>query len=521
MPLNIGRNEETHGQETDVYICDAQIDKVGVFNQALQPDELTPDKSVLWLDFESETNKGTFFSYGIGARTYGSIWPDRTPQPEMWQMKKTVQPLSFSMLDAAQGLVEVWNRNHFLPASHYDNTWQIECEGQIVASGALEIHTAALQKEVVKVPYSLSNIDLGKEYFLRISSKLKQDELWAKKGFEVSWEQLPLNKVSAITSQRNDSRAKLNIMQSAEGYTITGSGFAYRFNKDGQLCSIVKEGKELLKSPLQLNVWRAPLANEQDQWNSWRALGRDMLTSVYGMQLATVYYQANLDHLTYTPLQIEAQLVDGNAYVRVRDFVQFGSPTMARQDSYIFGAQYNGYEESYLYVIHPDGNVTLTHELTPQGSMPMWLPRIGLTLTLDKSLQQVDYYGRGPQENYPDRKTGYAVGQYHNTVDGMYEPYLIPQDNGLRTDNREMKLSDAQGRGIEVSMNELFNFNVSNYSTENLTKAVYQYQLQKQDGITLNLDYATSGVGCTARGIFPAYRALPTAYKRVINIKLN
>ena len=103
----------------------------------------------------------------------------------------------------------------------------------------------------------------------------------------------------------------------------------------------------------------------------------------------------------------------------------------------------------------------------------------------------------------------------------MYEPYLIPQDNGLRTDNREMKLSDAQGRGIEVSMNELFNFNVYNYSTENLTKAVYQYQLQKQDGVTLNLDYATSGVGCTARGIFPAYRALPTAYKRVINIKLN
>lgn len=200
--------------------------------------------------------------------------------------------------------------------------------------------------------------------------------------------------------------------------------------------------------------------------------------------------------------------------------MQFGSPTVARQDSYIFGAQYNGYEENYLYVIHSDGTLTVNHELTPQGTMPMWLPRIGLTMTLDKSLQQVDYYGRGPQENYPDRKTGYAVGQYHNTVDGMYEPYLIPQDYGLRTDNRKMRLSDSEGRGIEVSMNELFNFNVSNYSTENLTKAVYQYQLRKQDGVTLNLDYATSGVGCTARAIFPAYRALPTAYKRIINIKL-
>ncbi|MBR1543112.1 MAG: DUF4981 domain-containing protein [Bacteroidaceae bacterium] len=522
MPLNIGRNEEIHGQETDVYICDAQIDKVGVFDKALKVDELSPDKSVLWLDFESETNEGTFFSYGIGARTYGSIWPDRTPQPEMWQMKKSVQPLSFTLLDAANGEVEVWNRNHYLPASHYDNSWQIECEGKVLASGTLDIHTAALQKEVVKVPYSL-NMEAGKEYFLRISSKLKQDELWAKKGFEVSWDQLPLNPISNLNGQRpmfNGQRSTVNLSKNEDGYTITGYDFSYRFNTDGLLCSIVKAGKELLKEPLKLNVWRAPLANEQDQWNSWRALSRDMFSSVYGMQLATVYYAANLDHLTYTPLQVEAVEGDGKVYIKVRDFMQFGSPTVARQDSYIFGAQYNGYEENYLYVIHSDGTLTVNHELTPQGTMPMWLPRIGLTMTLDKSLQQVDYYGRGPQENYPDRKTGYAVGQYHNTVDGMYEPYLIPQDYGLRTDNRKMRLSDSEGRGIEVSMNELFNFNVSNYSTENLTKAVYQYQLRKQDGVTLNLDYATSGVGCTARAIFPAYRALPTAYKRIINIKL-
>ena len=522
MPLNIGRNEEIHGQETDVYICDAQIDKVGVFDKVLKADELAPDKSVLWLDFESETNEGTFFSYGIGARTYGSIWPDRTPQPEMWQMKKTVQPLSFTLLDAANGEVEVWNRNHFLPASHYDNSWQIECEGKVLTSGTLDIQTPALQKEVVKVPYSL-NMEPGKEYFLRISSKLKQDELWAKKGFEVSWDQLPLNQISNLNTQHstvNGQHSTVNLSKNADGYTVIGSDFTYCFNADGQLCSIVKGGKELLKAPLKLNVWRAPLANEQDQWNSWRALSRDMFNSVYGMQLATIYYASNLDHLTYTPLQVEANEVDGKVYIKVRDFMQFGSPTVARQDSYIFGAQYNGYEENYLYVIHPDGTLTVNHELTPQGSMPMWLPRIGLTMTLDKSLQQVDYYGRGPQENYPDRKTGYAVGQYHNTVDGMYEPYLIPQDHGLRTDNREMRLSDGEGRGIEVSMNELFNFNVSNYSTENLTKAVYQYQLQKQDGVTLNLDYATSGVGCTARAIFPAYRALPTAYKRVISIKL-
>ena len=520
MPINIGRNEEIHGQETNVYICDAQIDKVGVFSQALKPEELSAEKAVLWLDFEEESQQGTFFSYGIGARTYGSIWPDRKPQPEMWQMKKTVQPLSFTLLDATAGEVEVWNRNHFLAASHYDNVWQIEAaDGKVLASGVLSINTKPLSKEVVKVPYSLPLFEEGKEYFLRISSRLKQDELWAKKGFEVSWDQLPLN-VPSMWVTTGERQGSISLIQDAQSITITGSNFSFGFTADGQLNSIRQDGRELLKSPLQLNVWRAPLANEQDSWNAWRSLPANLRNSIYGRLLATVYYEAGLDQLNRIPLHVEAYQADGKAYVKVRDFVQFGAMQLAQQDTYIMGTQYNGYEETYLYVIKADGTMSIEHELTPEGNMPAWLPRIGLTLTLDNSLQAVDYYGRGPQENYPDRKSGYAIGQYHNTVDGMFEPYLIPQDNGLRTDNRMMKLTDNQGRGIEVTMDNLFNFNVSNYSTENLTKSVYQYQLQKQDGVTLNLDYATSGVGCTARAIFPAYRALPAYYKRNITIKL-
>jgi len=521
VALNIGRNEADDGQETNVHLCDAQIDEVGVFNVALGPEELTAEKAVLWLDFDEEYNEGSFFSYGIGARTYGSIWPDRTPQPEMWQMKKTVQPLSFSMIDVASGQVEVWNRNHFLPASHYDNSWQVECEGRVVAQGSLDLHTPALQREIISIPYSLSGMEAGKEYFLRISSKLKQDELWAKKGYEVSWEQLPLNSVNLLNADAAHANGTVNLEQGAEGIRVTGQGFSCAFNAQGQLCSLIKDGKELLKEPLKLNVWRAPLANEMDQWNSFRALPMSMMGSIYGRKLSTLYYETGLDQLSYIPLQVEASKAGDKVVVRVRNFTQFGASRESRQDTYIFGRAYNGYEEHYQYVIDGDGTIMLTHELTPQGTMPAWLPRVGLTMTLDSALQQVDYYGRGPEENYPDRKSGYAVGVYQNTVDGMFEPYLLPQDHGLRTDNRRMALHDAEGHGIEVKMNELFNFSVSNYSTENLTKSVYPYQLKKQDGVTLNLDYATSGVGCTARAIFPAYRAYPTAYKRVIIINVK
>ena len=120
--------------------------------------------------------------------------------------------------------------------------------------------------------------------------------------------------------------------------------------------------------------------------------------------------------------------------------------------------------------------------------MPLWFPRIGLTLTVSDALDQVKWYGRGPQENYPDRKTGYPMGIYASTVQAMYEPYLMPQDYGLRTDVRWLQLTTDKGIGLQFKMNEWFNFNIYPYSTANLTTAMYTYLLQKQKGMTLNLD---------------------------------
>ena len=128
--------------------------------------------------------------------------------------------------------------------------------------------------------------------------------------------------------------------------------------------------------------------------------------------------------------------------------------------------------------------------------------------------------GRGPEENYPDRKNGVLLLVFINQKWMIcFEPYLIPQDCGLRTDNRWIRMIDNKGVGVEISMNELFNFNTYHYSTENLTKARYTYQLKKSNGITLNLDYKTTGVGETARGIFNAYRVYPQLFNRTVVIK--
>ena len=500
---------------------------MGIFDKVVVPsDGFNAEESVLWLDFESESNEGTFWSYGVGARTYGSIWPDRTPQPEMWQMKKSVQPLSFRLLDPENGIVEVWNRNHFINADYYRTVWAVMADNIVVASGELPLDVEPLSRSIVKIPYLKPSIVPGKEYRLDISSVLEKDEIWAEAGYEVSWEQFELKDWYLPAENVIRSPSDISIDESDGRIRLSGNGFSYSFDtSSGEIVSIVSGGKEILSAPLRFNVWRAPLANELDDWNAYSA-GAPR-SSGYGSighsnTLVAHYYSAGLDNLGQAVASVSVRDFEGGAAVDVRELILLGGGQgETRQlDQYISGMSFDGFESIWSYIVYGDGTVNIRHTVKPHGTMPPYLPRIGVTCVLDGSLSNVQWYGRGPQANYPDRKSGYRVGIWNTTVEDMYEPYLIPQDYGLRTDNRWVRMTDSDGTGVEFSVDQPFNFNAYPYATDNLTKAVYQYQLQKTGDITFNLDYATSGVGCTARGIFDAYRVYPQCYERTITIRL-
>jgi len=507
FPVNIGRNVERHGQETSVYICDARMDKLGIFADVVDINNPDPDKAALWLDFEKEQRNGFFYSYGIGARTYGSIWPDRKPQPEMWQMKKTVQPLSFRLTDEKTGTVEVWNRNHFLDAGYYRTRWSLEADGKVLQEGEFDLHTAPLSKERIRILFDKPTIVAGCEYRINISVTLKKDELWAPAGHEAAWDQLELSWFQPPAPETVYTGNAPVCSETPETFTVSGAEFKYTFDKQkGQLSSIVYKGKEMLRSPLTLSLWRAPLANETDDWNAWSARSVNSREG-FGRSISTEMYSLNIDNIALEPLNFKTEEKDNEVHIFVRNLNLPGRSSRS------------GFWEDYEFVISGDGKMSILHRIKPEGTMPLWLPRVGISMVLDKSLNQVNWYGRGPQENYPDRKTGYKIGIYHSSVQEMYEPYLIPQDYGLRTDNRWVRMTDMQGTGLQFSVNELFNFNAYPYSTDNLTKALYTYQLREQDGVTFNLDYTTSGVGCTSQGIFYVYRALPQLYERIITIE--
>lgn len=513
FPVNIGRNAEIHGQETSVYICDAIIDQAGVFSKYFSSEILkdpTPgirQQADLWLDFEEESIDGEFFSYGIGARTYGSIWPDRRPQPEMWQMKKSAQPVSVKLVSADKGLVEITNRYLFTNLNELDARWSLQRNGGILQQATIDLDIEPGKKAIVDIPFARPEPEAGAEYFLNVSFHQKKKELWADAGYEIAWDQMSLPCPAPAAVEEPAERNPVSSKEAGNDLIVSGKDFEYVFDRStGSITSMKIRGREIIRKGPGLNVWRAPLANETDSWTFWSSNNKHR-TDGYGRMAATEWYSAGIDNLSFLKISFSHEQAGDSAII------------VKSRNIYTTSNGRGSFIDLSEYTIDGTGTLSIKNSVVPNGQMPSWLPRIGQQWIFDKSLDRVRWFGRGPQENYPDRKSGYRVGVYESTVEEMYEPYLIPQDYGLRTDNRMVRITDAEGLGLEFTGDKLFNFNIHPYSDENLTRALYTYQLHQSDGMTFNFDYATSGLGCTAAGVFPEYQVMPGRYDFTVTVK--
>jgi len=363
------------------------------------------------------------------------------------------------------------------------------------------------EKGEIVVPYIKPEIKPGVSYRLLLNFQTKKDQFYAKSGFEVAWDQLDLNWVKSLISERSDWKDSLTVHENIGSIVISGINFSYSFDKaTGDLNMMKYEGVNLIQKGPVLNVWRAPLVNETDPWaNSGSGL-KDRLP---GMGLGPVnnwfslglnQLRFKLDHLQWTKNKA------GDVCVFVNNYAE--------------GLTYHtAFVNDFIYKISPKGEIEISHTVTPQGIMPLWIPRIGLKWELNQSLENIEWNGRGPFENYPDRKSGAKLGIYECSIGDFNESYLKPQDYGCRTDNQWVTFENNDGIGVTFSGNQLFNFSAQKYDTDNLTRAQYPYQLIPADKITLNFDYATSGVGCTAISVLDKYRVLPGVYSYVSTIK--
>jgi beta-galactosidase len=443
-------------------------------------------------DFGDEPNDGNFCINGL-------IWPDRKPQPGLWEYKKVLEPVRVEPLDLAAGKFKIINRHHSAALSGLDISWRLSADGEALQSGELpRLDAPAGESAMVTVPFREPEPRPGTEYWLTLRFTLAQDAPWAERGHEVAWAQFKLSSaVPAGPTLNVGDMPEIGVEESVAEVAIRGRDFRLVFDRDrGRIASFRYEGKELVREGPALNIWRAPTDNDAGS-------GR-------GQELAHRWREAGLDRLQERVRAVDIKVTRLNPQV-VR--VQVESFACAPDCT-------NGFECRYVYTIYGSGDVVIDHCVSASDELPP-LPRVGTQMCVPGEYDNFTWYGRGPHETYSDRKLGAKVGVYNGTVDEQYVPYIMPQENGNKTDVRWAALTDDRGLGLLIVGMPLLNVSAHHFTPHDLTEARHTYELERRDDITLNLDYAQSGLGngSCGPGVLPGYLLEPGEYRYSLRLR--
>jgi beta-galactosidase len=516
FPLCIGREAETQDQgEHSGRMSKMVIDEVKVFDKAVSISELQMGLSdaVLALDFEADKKEGEFYSVGLGGRTYGIIWPDREMQPEIHQVKKSGQPVWFELIDAENGVVKITNYHHFKNLDELNGSWELQLNGEVVQQGNLFIELPAQQSGEFEIPYN--QMDANGEKILTVSFKLKEDESWADAGHEIAWEQFVLPS-SGKTAETLTETGEVQADETDTEITLKGANFSYTIDKNsGRFTSLQFDGIEYIEQGPEFRIWRAPIANDIDPWGSYM-FEEGKMTPGFGRSIDNQLRTLGMRDLKVQVNAIQVKEENGNVVIEIKAWSNSSLPASRRME---WGGNFSAFERNETWAISSDGTIELEQEIIPHGPMPDMLQKAGLQFQLPKEFSNVEWYGRGPFETYPDRKTGAKVGVYNSNADEMFVPYIIPQEYGNRTDVRWLKVQNEKGKGLLIKGDELLNFSLHKYSTDNLSRAMYSYQLEEAPYTILNVDYEVSGVGGTAIRQLQQYRVMPGVKKYRLTIK--
>ncbi|MDD4225212.1 MAG: glycoside hydrolase family 2 TIM barrel-domain containing protein [Mariniphaga sp.] len=519
FPLCIGREADTHDQgEYSGRLSKMVIDEVKIFNKALSVNEMKVNKkdAVLYLNFETDKKDGDFFAVGLGGRTYGIIWPDRRIQPEIYQIKKSGQPLKIEAVDIKNGRIAITNRHQFKNLSQLEGLWNLTVDGDTVQFGLFQANCAPGETITETIPFRMPQLKSNSECLLTVAFLLKEDTKWAESGHEIAWEQMAVPAEIQVENTISVNGV-VSSTENEESIVVTGRNFRYTMDKKtGKLTSLQFDETEYLENGPEFNVWRASLANDIDPWGSGQFNKRNFTPGLgrsIDNQLRTLGMR---DMISEVDEILVTQVSDDSVVIKLAAF------SFSRVNSSV--TAYTGRSTSYferkeVWTVMGDGTIHLEQEIIPNGPMPDMLQKIGLQFQLPKTFHLVKWYGRGPFENYPDRKTGAKISVYQSSAVEMYEPYIIPQDYGNRSDVRWLKIQNEECKGLLFQSDKLLNFSLHKHSTDNLDRAMYTYQLNEAPVTILNVDYEVSGVGGTALRQQQKYRVMPGVRNYCLTIK--
>ena len=406
----------------------------------------------------------------------GLLFPDRTPHPHLWEVKKVYQNIAFKAINIREGEIEIFNQFDFINLENYRVEWEIWSTHSNTVKGSIEnLDIAAQTSKIFKLDYGDWKKHPNKAYFLNLKVSTKKDTPLIPANYEVATEQLvfPYNtRVKVLGKVKIFDKVKKEAIHSINHETNTTEIrlqhpllTAIINKKTGLLTSLTYENRALLESPLTPNFWRAPVDNDFG-WN---------------MPEKSKAWQTASQHRIVKSVKITSVT---SSTIKVAALFELPSTKASF---------------SLDYILAEDGSLTIYGQLFHNPSKNLSeLPRIGLHFYLNRALKNINWVGRGPFENYPDRKHAAPIGRYDSTVSKMYEPYVSPQENGNRSDVQKAAFYDKSGAGLLV-LGDNFNFTAIPFSPEELTRVkwgtLHTYDLKDEGRISVCLDHQIMGVG--------------------------
>jgi beta-galactosidase len=423
------------------------------------PLKYTSDPSELSLkDDEYFAYGGDFGNYfNDGVTSDGIVSSDRVPQPEYYEVQKVYQPVLFSLESKSPLTVRVHNYYHFTSLRTVDLLYELLVDGKIVGSGKLETRDILPGKsDTYSIPVP-SVLPQG-ELIVNIYASLQKATPWADAGFPIAREQFVL-KQSSFAKIKNTNSVP-DVKETTTDIVITSGATQFIFNKtNGALQSWKQNDKELLKGVLEPYFWKPANDNQKhNRYNQelgvWRTAGETRVVK-------------------------KAEVISQQGVVIIHFDMDLA-----------VGANYQ-----LQYTLNGEGKVQVEAKYQPLKDAIPFIPKFGMHLRIPRNYDNISWYGRGPYENYPDRKTGSLIGLYNLRLQHFMTDYMATQDNANRTDVRWFSFSSGNDGMIKVSGLQPLCFHAWDYKEEDIEEARHAFELPRRDFINLNIDLNIHGVG--------------------------
>ncbi len=431
-------------------------------------------------DYGDNPNSGNFCINGC-------VFPDRTIPPKMAEVKKVYQYIGITAIDLVNGKVGIRNKYFFANLNRFGAVWSLSEDGRKIQSGKLgQIDLAPGAEATVAVPFKQPRLKAGFEYRLKISFRTLKKTPLVPAGHEVAWEQFDIPfAVPAAPHFKVSKMSTVELVEADQAATVSGKDFIVEFSKtSGTISKLVYGGETVIDGAINgptLNAFRAPVDNYRRTFGKRKKGLADMQSRLKAFRVVAT-----------KPEYISIETVRG---------------------------YFSGNEELFtletLYTVFGNGIVDMDNKIVPTFSGQ--IPKIGLKMTLPGKYDQLEWYGKGPLENYPDRKHGSEMGVFQSTVAGQYVPYIRPQDMGNHEDVRWVALTDSQGNGLLAVAEDAMSFSALNYTAKQLDKANHTNELKPMENIELCLDNQVLGLGngSCGPGVIDPYKltAEPTTFR--------